>query len=147
MPAAPRTTRHRQLALPFSPVRNSELLSNHWLDHRLQLEPEWTELRNEAEAALNQLLSLWKPQRSRVEKYRKEAPLEHAFIQPVFEALGWTLFYQTFLQGREPDYALFHEDSELQAALQVGTQDPGFWKYPTLVTWATSCGGWRCRGP
>lgn len=36
-----------------------------------------------------------------------EAGMEEKFIQPVFENLGWHLKYQTYLNRREPDYALF----------------------------------------
>ena len=34
--------------LPFSPVKNFGLFSNHWLTNRLSLEPEWAELRDSA---------------------------------------------------------------------------------------------------
>jgi hypothetical protein len=37
--------------LPFGALRNSDLLSNHWLEHRLPLEPEWTDLRAESDAS------------------------------------------------------------------------------------------------
>src|SRR5437764_9209458 len=52
-------------------------------------------------------LDLWVQQKLRVERYGNEASLEQAFIQPVFQILGWKLKYQTFLQGKKPDYALF----------------------------------------
>ncbi len=37
-----------QQTLPFGPVHNVGLLSSHWLEHRLELEPEWRELREMA---------------------------------------------------------------------------------------------------
>jgi hypothetical protein len=37
-----------QLELPFGPILNRDFLSNHWLDHRLPLEPEWSEAREMA---------------------------------------------------------------------------------------------------
>lgn len=122
-----------QLSLPLSPVRNSNLFSNHWLEHRLPLEPEWNELRQEANEALDVLLSVWESEHNRVEKYGDEAGLEHAFIQPVLQSLGWKLKYQTFLQSREPDYALFTDGAALEAALGAGRRSPDFWKYPTLL--------------
>jgi len=45
-----------QLSLSFGPIRNSNLFSSHWLEHRLCLEPEWQELRAEAEAVLDALV-------------------------------------------------------------------------------------------
>jgi type I restriction-modification system DNA methylase subunit len=59
--------------------------------------------------------------------------LEQAFIQPVFEELGWKLKYQTFLQNRKPDYALFLDDASLDAALRVSRNSPEFWHYPKIV--------------
>jgi hypothetical protein len=123
----------RQLILPLSALRNRDLLSSHWLENRLLLEPEWEELREQAKEILEQLVELWKTQRNRVEHYGDEQGLEQAFIQPVFELLGWKLKYQTFLQPRRPDYALFLNDELLDAALQAGRTSPDFWKYPTLV--------------
>ena len=97
MSRAPKTavTNDKQLLLPFGPLLNREFLSNHWLDHRLPLEPEWTEAREQATKA-QQLIALWKTERSRVEKYGDEAGPEEKFIQPVFDILGWHLKYQTF---------------------------------------------------
>jgi hypothetical protein len=97
-----------QLLLEFNAVRNSDLFSNHWLENRLPLEPEWTEARAEAYAAIETLTELWKVQKKRVEKYDGEQMLEEQFIQPVLRALGWKdrMLYQTFLRGRKPDYAL-----------------------------------------
>ncbi len=97
----------------FSPVRNQGVFSSHWLEHRLELEPEWAERADDATAALDALGKLWAKEGKRVEKYGNEQNLEYAFIQPVMEALGWKLHYQTFLQGREPDYALFVDDAAL----------------------------------
>ena len=109
------------------------MLSNHWLEHRLPLEPEWDELRNQARDAAEQLLDLWRVEKNRVEKYGNEAGLEEKFIQPVFEALGWSLKYQTFLRGGEPDYALFRDDEKLDAALDAGRTNEDFWSHATLV--------------
>src|SRR5215210_8635094 len=121
---------HEQLTLPLGALRNRALFSSHWLEHRLPLEPEWTELRDKAREVLDSLTELWRVQRGRVEHYGDEQGLEQAFIQPVFERLGWKLKYQTFLQGRKPDYALFLNDEALDAALASGRNSPDFWKYP-----------------
>ena len=51
----------------------------------------------------------------------------------MLERLGRKLKYQTFLQGRKPDYALFVSDEALDAALASGRNSPDFWKYPALV--------------
>ena len=79
-----RKKRVTQPLLPFSPVRNSGLLSEHWLEHRLKLEPEWAEARQDADEALTNLLGLWRVQRSRVERCGA-APIEvHAeWGQPI----------------------------------------------------------------
>ena len=121
------------MLLPFGPVRNRELFSNYWLANRLALEPDWHELLPEAETALRKLQALWNQQRGRVEKYGKEAPLEKAFIQPVLEILGWKLFYQASLQGREPDYALFTTDESYDRALSAGYATQSFWQHASVV--------------
>ena len=54
--------------LPFSPVKNFGLFSNHWLTNRLALEPEWGELRDIALESLEQIAELWKTQKKRVAK-------------------------------------------------------------------------------
>jgi hypothetical protein len=129
-----------QIPLPLGPIRNSQFLSNHWLEHRLPLEPEWTELRGQAERVLDVLAELWKVQWNRVEKYGDEQGLEHAFIQPVFEALGWHLKYQAYLNTRKPDYALFLDDAARMQSLSAGRTSPDFWKYPVALADAKSWG-------
>lgn len=122
-----------QLVLPFSPIRNHALFSNHWLENRLPLEAEWTELRDDAAAALRKLTDLWRAQRTRVEQYGGEQALEQAFIQPVLQFLGWPLIYQTHLRGRKPDYALFKREADLDAALAAGHLEAEFWKHPVAL--------------
>src|SRR5436190_10490453 len=89
MPSKIRTTApdERQMLLPLSPLRNRDFLSNHWLEHRLPLEPEWREHQKAAQAALDRLLILWRVEGTRVPLYGDEAGLEEKFIQPVFECL------------------------------------------------------------
>jgi hypothetical protein len=122
-----------QLLLPFSAVRNENFLSNHWLQHRLPLEPEWAEVLEDAKAALSDALDIWRRERTRVEKYGNEQGLEHGFIQPMFEALGWSIQYQPYLQGRKPDYALFADPNALDAALSEGRTGARYWETATLV--------------
>jgi hypothetical protein len=122
-----------QLALRLSPLNNSELFSNHWLQKRLLLEPEWNAQEERAIQVLEKLLTLWREQHNRVEQYGNEPSLEHAFIQPVFQALGWKLIYQTHLRGRKPDYALFFDDATLDYSLKAGRLDPDFWKFPAVL--------------
>ena len=62
-----------------------------------------------------------------------EAGLEEKFIQPIFEILGWHTKYQSFLQGREPDYALFTSDDALNDALLKGRNNPDFWLHASVV--------------
>ena len=50
-----------------------------------------------------------------------------------FDALGWKLKYQAFLQGREPDYALFLSDEDHRNAIHAGRKSPEFWKFPKLL--------------
>ena len=109
----------------FGPIiKTCKFLSNDWLDHRLPLEPEWNELGDAAAHAAEKLIQLWKREKNRVER---EAGLEEKFIQPVFEVLGWSLKYQAYLQGREPDYALFKSDDKLNDAIMAGRGNPDFW--------------------
>lgn len=122
-----------QLRLPIGPLRNRDLFSTHWLEKRLPLEPEWHELRGQASEVLTTLGILWETQRSRVSHYGDEQGLEEGFIQPVLRELGWKLKYQTFLQGRGPDYALFLNDASLDRALQAGRTSSDFWSYATVV--------------
>ncbi|HWE95247.1 MAG TPA: Eco57I restriction-modification methylase domain-containing protein [Tepidisphaeraceae bacterium] len=124
---------HAQLQLQFSPIRNHGLFSNHWLENRLPLEPEWVRLRADAIALLSALTDLWRVQRNRVEQYGGEQALEQAFIQPVLDALGWRLLYQTHLRQQKPDYALFDNDASLEAALAAGRLSEAFWQHPVVV--------------
>lgn len=131
-----------QQSLPLTSLRNRDLFSTHWLEKRLPLEPEWNDLRDEARSVLVALGDLWRTQKNRVEKYGNEQGLEEAFIQPVLRELGWKFKYQTFLQGREPDYALFLNDASFDSSLNAGRTNPDFWTYPTVVadakSWHTS---------
>ncbi len=122
-----------QPSLLFGPVHNAGLFSSHWLENRLELEPEWQETREQAREALDHLAEVWRVQRNRVERYGDEQGLEQGFIQPVLEQLGWKLKYQTWLQGRKPDYALFGDDAALDAALVLGRTSDDFWKTATVV--------------
>ena len=123
----------RQMALPLSPVRNRNFLSNHWLEHRLPLEPEWREEAEAAQVMLERLLSLWRTEKDRVERYDDEPGLEEKLIQPVFKALGWHLKYQPYLKRRGPDYALFVSDDDLAAAINAGRKSPDFWEHAAAV--------------
>lgn len=122
-----------QLPLPFSTIRNSELFSNHWLEERLQLEPEWTDRADAAYAALERMAELWSREGAHVALYGKEAQLERAFIQPVLQILGWEMYYRCKLRGREPDYALFHDRAAHDAAVSVTDAREEFWNYPTIL--------------
>ena len=123
----------RHLPLTQFPLRNSNFLSNHWLEHRLPLEPEWEERRSAAQDALAAMQRLWAVQRGRVELYGNEAGLEHQLIQPIFEILDWHIKYQSYLDGREPDYALFASDADLEVALHAGRSNSDFWQTAAMV--------------
>lgn len=123
----------QQLALSFLGVRNSELFSNHWLEHRLVLEDEWETAKPQATAVLDKLVAIRKVQRTRVAHYGTEQALEEAFIQPVLRVLGWELNYQTFLRGRKPDYALFLTNEAYDSALRAGPRTPEYWEHPALL--------------
>ncbi len=119
--------------LPFSPIQNSNLFSNHWLEHRLKLEPEWQELREQAEKVLDSIAALWREQRELVEDYGTEAPLEDEWIKPVLSHLGWVHLPQVFIKTRKPDYALFPDEATKRAAVAAGRKKPEFWQYPFMV--------------
>lgn len=81
MAQGPRTGPHGdQMALPLFPLHNRNFLSNHWLEQRLPLEPEWEERREAAQDALAELQALWSRVHRRVEQYGNEAGLEYGFI-------------------------------------------------------------------
>ena len=71
--------------------------------------------------------------RAGVELYGDEAGLEEKFIQPVFDILGWHLKYQTYLNRRSPDYALFLSDDDLTAAIKVPRTSSDFWQHASVV--------------
>lgn len=119
--------------LPFGPLTNRDLFSNHWLKTRLPMEPDWSENKEAAGRTLERLGELWRVQRERVIQYGDEQGLEEAFIQPVLRALGWTIKYQPHLKGRDPDYALFIDEASLEAALQESRTAPEFWNFATVV--------------
>ena len=119
--------------LPFGPLVNRDLFSNHWLKTRLPMEPDWAQHKEAAGHILGLLGDLWKVQRDRVGQYGDEQGLEEAFIQPVLRSLGWIIKYQPHLKGRDPDYALFVDESSLEAALQESRTDPEFWNFATVV--------------
>lgn len=99
----------------------------------MPLEPEWEEQRTAALECLKHLIALWRVEASRVELYGNEAGLEEKLIQPVFTSLGWHLKYQTYLNRREPDYALFLTDDSLHSALSAGRTSPDFWSHAAAV--------------
>jgi len=121
-----------QLSFPFGPLHNKDLFSNHWLENRLRLEPEWQEYKEQAKEALKKIINIWKKEHKNVGKYA-EPSLEYAFIQPIFEILGWQIVYQTWVRGRKPDYALFLDDESKNRAIQAGRNEPDFWKHPILL--------------
>lgn len=121
------------MALDQVCLRNRNFLSNHWLEQRLPLEPEWEERRGAASDALAELQALWRRVQKRVEQYGNEAGLEYGFIQPVFEILGWQISYQAYLNGRSPDYALFGTADDLETAYESGRASPDFWPHAAMV--------------
>ncbi|MBX7134419.1 MAG: Eco57I restriction-modification methylase domain-containing protein [Fimbriimonadaceae bacterium] len=131
-----------QAVLPFSPVRNSELFANHWLERRLQTEPEWAEYRDRARACLDALASLWSDKREILTPDLGEHTLEDEWVHPVLTALGWPFVYQTFIQRRRPDYALFLSEDRKRSALRVGKQNPDFWSHAAVVADAKA---WNTR--
>ena len=119
--------------------RNAALLSSHWLDRRLPREPEFDALADPADAVLERLAALWAKEGRTLPGLGEQA-MEHRFVQPVFEALGWEASYQTFLEGRKPDYALFRTRDAYDAALAAGTDRPGFWSPAAVVADAKAWG-------
>lgn len=128
--------------LPFGPLVNRDLFSNHWLKTRLPMEPDWAQHKEQAGRILGRLDDLWRVQRDRVGQYGDEQGLEEAFIQPVLRALGWKIKYQPHLKGRDPDYALFVDETSLETALQESRTAPEFWNFATVVADAKA---WHIR--
>ncbi len=128
-----------QTLLQFESVRNRQLLSNHWLQTRLRLEPEWEASREAAKLKLKNLADLWKRELPRIPHYN-ESQLEHALIQPVFEELGWELLPQVRVDGRKPDYALFANDQDKDTAIRCDRNSPDFWTTAKVVADAKAWG-------
>jgi hypothetical protein len=55
--------------LPFGPLVNRDLFSNHWLKTRLLMEPDWEQHKEEAGRILGRLGDLWRVQRDRVSQW------------------------------------------------------------------------------
>ena len=104
---------HQPTLLSFiSPVQNRGVFSSHWLENRLNLEPDWDESAEDAIDALRAVLeALGEGTQAGCEVWRR-AGARKGFHQPVMECFGWRLKYQTYLQGREPDYALFLSEAD-----------------------------------
>ena len=119
--------------LPFSPVRNREFLSNHWLEHRMPLEPEWQEHRTAAIESLRRLIALWRVEAGRVALYGRSRFGGKVHPAGVLPASGLASKYQAYLNRREPDYALFLTDELLHNALNAGRTSLDFWSHATAV--------------
>lgn len=121
------------LQLPFGPVWNSGFFSDYWLERRLPLKLDWFDRLSAAKSSAQRDCTLWKGQSNRVERYRKEAPIEEKLIQPVLEELGWKFFCQVSILGWEPGNALFSSDGDCDRALAAGHRFPDFWNAVRLV--------------
>lgn len=119
--------------LPFCPVRNSELFANHWLESRLPREPEWREQRDNAASCLDMLAQIWADKQELLSPDLGELTMEDEWVHPALDAFGWKYVYQTRIQGRQPDYALFLDDLDKREALHCGKSKPGFWDKVCVV--------------
>ena len=100
-----------QIELPFGPVHNLRLFSEHFLDDRL---PGWPEFRaTPVEELFEELRQLWLAERSGLAT-ANEAQTEERFVKPVLRALGFAYTVQADVPlasgRRQPDYALFLDD-------------------------------------
>jgi hypothetical protein len=97
----------QQLELQFGSAINHGLFSTHWLEHRLQLEPEWTELRVAAQVELERLSEIWKSERKRVERYQGEQALEYGFFSLSSKRWGGSPIIRRFSkEGSQAMYSL-----------------------------------------
>ena len=124
---------NEQFQLQFSSIRNVNFLSNHWLETRLPIEPEWDEFKKQSIECCTKIIDIWEKEKDLVAHYGDEAGLEEAFIQWIFRALGWKIKYQTYLYGREPDYALFSDIANKRLAIKLGRRNENFWKFPEIL--------------
>ena len=86
--------------------------------------------------ALETLATLWKRENRPGRRYGAEAPLEQAFIQPVLEAIGWKLIYQTHLEGRQTGRVRVRRRCDAKdAALARGRTNLEFWS--SQSSWRT----------
>jgi hypothetical protein len=106
---------------------NKPLFSSHYLEYRLMDSPEWSLDPRPTFDALQQLYQRKKALLSSL----NEAQTEEEFIKPVLEILGFSYIPQTRSKTQRPDYALFANDEQKEAALLNQTNESVF--YPQVL--------------
>ena len=71
--------------VPFSPFRNQNLFSTHYLSTHLSEEPLWA--RETGQRLLNEVTAIFRREEEHLE-HLKEGQIEHHFFRSVFAALG-----------------------------------------------------------
>jgi hypothetical protein len=102
---------------------NKPLFSSHYLEHRLVDSPEWSLDPRPTFDALQQLYQRKKALLSSL----NEAQTEEEFIKPVLEILGFSYIPQTRSKTQRPDYALFANNEQKEAALLNQTNESVFY--------------------
>ena len=99
-----------QIELPFGPVHNLRLFSEHSLEDRL---PGWPEFRAIPVEALRGAASALACGAFRT-RYGQRGPDQERFVKPVLRALGFAYTVQADVPSasgrRQPDYASFLDD-------------------------------------
>jgi len=106
---------------------NKPLFSQHYLEHRLQACPEW---QVEVKAGFEALNQLYRSKKELLPKL-SEAQTEEVFIKPALDILGFSHIPQVTTRGKgraeRPDYALFTDEADRDAAYPLQNDDPAFY--------------------
>jgi hypothetical protein len=105
-----------------APVDNHGLFADHYLKTRFPQRDDVQALREEADAAFEQVREQYQSVAGEVDTWN-EAQTEDRFVQPVLkEVLGWVRKVQPHVQRQgqvgRPDYALFTTDARRSTAVE-----------------------------
>ena len=106
---------------------NKPLFSQHYLEHRIQECPEW---QVDVAAGFGALEKLYLSKKDLLPTL-SEAQTEDVFIKPALDILGFSHIPQVTTRGKgraeRPDYALFTQVADRDAAYPLQTDEPAFY--------------------
>jgi len=110
---------------------NKPLFSQYYLEHRLPGSTEFPEWQEDVVAVFEELKNLYLSKKDLLPTL-SEAQTEEEFIKPVLEILGFSYIPQVTTRGtgraERPDYGLFLDDSEKDAAYPLQSNETAFYE-------------------